>query len=368
MNQFGGLLIRLDALQERLDARKKAADGQMELFNNKGEPCGDGWIARDKTCHKSSFEAVMALTAIEPTFKKKVRELEATADGVLGKYKKQIDEYYKTLADLEVAHTKATDDVLSADGPSKRLKAKKRLRDVADQVRDNEYKLIGVMENIMNDMKKTKLSERDLMVLPQTINFSDWGAATGGPKGQVKEFARMFNGRGLSPYNGVQGVHKISPQAQGNRAYNNLGHVVTTKGAETIMFHELMHSVEHQRPWMAQYAKDWAAGKAVDESSEQMPEALRGSSIGNAKGKPLYQLAAITGDTSYRAEEVAWADDYLNPYMGKNYSKPPTMPASTEVWTIAAEHFTHPMLMAKFYKKHPDLFKVMVGLSQTTDD
>lgn len=362
MNQLAALLIRLDALDERLDARrKKEAEGQLGLFSQKGEPCGNSWIPRDKTCHKD------VVPMVEPAFKAKIRELEAAANPILQKYKAKLDGYYESVSRLEVMHTKATDELLSAEGPSKRIKAKKRLINATDLARENEYKLIAVMENIMNDMNKTSLSERDLMIIPQTINFADWGAASGEPKGHVKDFARMFNGRGLGTHNGIQGVYQVSPQTEGNRAYNKYGYVVTTRGVNAIMFHELMHSVEHQRPWMAEFARNWAASKAIDESSDKMPANLKGYNVGIVNNKPMYQLGAITGDSSYRTEEVAWVDDYVNPYMGKYYPKPPNIPASTEVWTIAAEHFTHPMMMAKFFKKHPDLFRIMVGLSQTSD-
>lgn len=359
---FDALLIRLDAIDERLDARRtKAAAGQLDLFGGKGVKCGDGWIRPDYDCHKSEGAAT------GPSWKPQIDQLGAAAELVLRKYQDRLAGYYTKVSELEVAHTKATGDLIAAEGPGKRLKAKKRLRDVTDMVRDNEYELIGVMEEIMNDMKKSNLGERELLVLPQKVNFSDWGSATGEPKGHLRNFARMFNGKGLKEHNGVQGVFRVSPAEDGARPYNRLGHVVTVKNIESLMFHELMHTVEHQRPWMAEFARDWASSRAYDESSPQMPANLKGYSVGTPKGKPLYQLGAITGNSQFRPEEGAWVDDYVTPYMGKYYSKPVSAPASTEVWTTAAEHFNHPLTMAKFYKKHPDIFKLMVGLSQSTD-
>lgn len=52
------LLIRLDAIDERLDARRKprSAPGQLGLFegqsSGKGVKCGDGWINSNFNCHK----------------------------------------------------------------------------------------------------------------------------------------------------------------------------------------------------------------------------------------------------------------------------------------------------------------------------
>jgi hypothetical protein len=47
---------RLLQLERRLDAKVKAAPGQLDLFGGggKGQPCGRGWISRDKTCQKSA--------------------------------------------------------------------------------------------------------------------------------------------------------------------------------------------------------------------------------------------------------------------------------------------------------------------------
>ena len=66
---------RMDALGQRFDARKrKEAEGQMGLDlsgsakpagggskgKGTGEPCGNGWIPRDKTCRKSGKQAATA--------------------------------------------------------------------------------------------------------------------------------------------------------------------------------------------------------------------------------------------------------------------------------------------------------------------
>lgn len=63
------LELRLDAIQERLDARRvKQAPGQLGLFGD-GQPCGEGWISKEKTCHKGKGKAAA----------KPVRELDTTS-------------------------------------------------------------------------------------------------------------------------------------------------------------------------------------------------------------------------------------------------------------------------------------------------
>jgi hypothetical protein len=50
---------RLDALEERLDARRaKESPGQMSLFGaGTGQPCGESFISKDKTCRKGAGAA-----------------------------------------------------------------------------------------------------------------------------------------------------------------------------------------------------------------------------------------------------------------------------------------------------------------------
>ena len=55
MSRVLAVLIRLDALEERLDAKRKAAPGQLDLFGSGagpggGEKCGNSWIDPNKTC------------------------------------------------------------------------------------------------------------------------------------------------------------------------------------------------------------------------------------------------------------------------------------------------------------------------------
>lgn len=59
MASLDTLLLRLDAIDERLDARrKKAAAGQLDLFGGgEGVKCGDGWINPNFTCHKGKGSA-----------------------------------------------------------------------------------------------------------------------------------------------------------------------------------------------------------------------------------------------------------------------------------------------------------------------
>lgn len=50
--QTTGLELRVEMLQARLDARRGQAEGQLGLFGGDGQPCGQSFIAKEKTCHK----------------------------------------------------------------------------------------------------------------------------------------------------------------------------------------------------------------------------------------------------------------------------------------------------------------------------
>ena len=63
----------------------------------------------------------------------------------------------------------------------------------------------------------------------------------------------------------------------------------------------------------------------------------------------------------YRDSEVAWTNDFINGYMAKDYGE--GIP-STEVWTVGVEHFADTRRMGSLFRRHPDLFQMIVGLSR----
>jgi hypothetical protein len=76
----------------------------------------------------------------------------------------------------------------------------------------------------------------------------------------------------------------------------------------------------------------------------------------------VFRLADIVSESNYANHEIAWSDDYLSPYMGKVYDSGD----ATEVWTMAVETIASGRAgMVRLHSKHPDLFRMLVGLSQT---
>ena len=112
---------------------------------------------------------------------------------------------------------------------------------------------------------------------------------------------------------------------------------------------------------MVDAAREWAAGRADTLEQANKLLKLRGMESSTRLGKPLYRLADIIPGSGYPTHEVAWNDDYLNPYMGKYYDNA----NSTEVWTMAVEMFGEgPKGMRALFSKHPELFRMVVGLSR----
>lgn len=234
-------------------------------------------------------------------------------------------------------------------------------------------------------MLETNLTEEQVKSLKDNVWFSDHKIIKNREnyKKGTEEFIRMFNGKGFTK--AVQGSAtdpRNSPtigtiQAVTERASNNLKGTVKVPFDfnKTTLFHELMHSVEAQNPWMGTAARKWAATKAY--ATKQLEMAFGEKFTNNLfdfsyKGrqleKPLFALEGITGKP-FADYEKAWADDYLSPYMGKFYDmKTMGFPdlVATEVFTVAIERLAegNPTQIMALNKKHPELFRFFIWLSQ----
>jgi hypothetical protein len=206
---------------------------------------------------------------------------------------------------------------------------------------------------------------------PELALLSDGMSLMEGAKNKKKlysdalEYARLFKGEGLkvSARSSVAThVRVIKQNAGEDRGYNMVAvgaiQIPVGERGKSVLFHEIAHTVEAQRPWLGAWARQWSRDRAFDSSHPSVKNLAVDNML---EGKPRYKLNELIPYSGYQEGETAWVDSYLNPYMGKQYPKGDTL--STEVWTLAVEHFSTPERMADLFRKHPDLFRAVVGFA-----
>lgn len=146
------------------------------------------------------------------------------------------------------------------------------------------------------------------------------------------EFHQVTNGMGAKT------IKKIV--ADSDRAYTNpdglvdVGKVVKKQ----TVFHEFAHHIEISDPKVAKLAAQWRDAKS-DQSG-------------------VHKMSTLTGDKTYRDDEVAVKDKYLDPYVGKVYKDSDY----TEVVSMGVEHFSSADKMKQLYDKDPDHYHFILGL------
>jgi hypothetical protein len=241
-------------------------------------------------------------------------------------------------------------------------------------------KLDAIMDNIRGDMLKTSLTNDEVNGLVRGVRFNlQDRAGAGQARGQVREFVRMFNGLGFSEVAG-EGKNGVGRSVNSITVQNGLdrAHAEPSKGRITLRpgsgfmnkqdnFHEMAHMLEAQRPWLRGMLEQWRDSRAFsrDDISNYLtgangkPMSASGYVVGaNGQQIPLVRLNKLTGGM-YQRDELAVADNFLNPYMGKVYRHG----MGTEILSVAVQHFADPMRMSQLYLAHPELFETVVGLA-----
>ena len=260
--------------------------------------------------------------------------------------------------------------VAAATTQEERLAAIKKYNQARKIQERANLKLKPAMQKIRQAMLKTDLTKAEQKRLLKNVAFDskDWGttralkAQMNEHKEMATEFIQMFNGKGFDTYKGRLGAAKMQPDLFGRGSFNPNNRVVSVRmKSKENTFHELMHVVEMQRPEVYQQAYTFRWKKAYAADSKMLGKDLRPKAVKDKDGKPLFKLRDLT-EADYGEQEIAYADDFQNVYMGKVY---PDGSNATEVLTVAAESFVSADRMSMLARKHPDLFQIMVGLSQT---
>jgi cell division septation protein DedD len=108
--------------------------------------------------------------------------------------------------------------------------------------------------------------------------------------------------------------------------------MISSSHSPSIAVHEMGHWLEHNNPAVGQAARDFLASRT--------------------KGEYPQKLSKLTGKKGFKSHEVAKADKFEHPYMGKIYPH-----GATEIISMGLEYFHRNP--AGFAKKDPDYFKFM---------
>jgi len=148
-------------------------------------------------------------------------------------------------------------------------------------------------------------------------------------KGYVREFIRMTGGKGreASSYISVQ-----------RRAYamKATGTVNVGNGKKNSIFHEMGHFVEFENDRYYRSARTFIEERAV--------------------GKK--RLSDLIPGSGYTADEVAFHDHFINPYVGKEYSGG----RATEVISVGLEHFADSKSLSRLMAEDVDHFLLILGI------
>jgi hypothetical protein len=322
---------------------------------------------------------------IQPLSQGSLDEVSKAGKAFMDKYRNRLDSAF-SIWNRRVALEAAITRKLK-DDESLTFKQRMRLRRVLESiisrsVRANE-RSFKLMEEMRAELLKTKLSEDDIKGIMGRLKITGKNTPDNDPsikqvRGQVEEFARMFNGKGLLEVTGDSGMPTgylremlVSPK---ERAYQQHGFVMTS-GIPRVTFHEIAHIVELGRGWLANYAEKWRDGKAFNvrqvENAKGMERIIRdgdGKLIPYAtqdlsgRNLPVFRLKEmpIHKNSIYDPNEIAVVDKFMDLYMGKVYTW-----KGSEVISMGMEKFASPQDMRHLYMNHPDLFETIVGLALT---
>ena len=237
-------------------------------------------------------------------------------------------------------------------------KVRRDITKVTPEFKEYVDKLIDDID-IVTPKVGTKFTDRSNPIkIEQTLTAAQNEKDKNLVKNSIKDFMYMFKGKGLTGNNPLKRIEILTRDL---RSYN-LENQVWTVPKKSVVFHELMHTVEKQRQDMFFTARRWLSGKAY--TLDKLKK-LR-SHLGSKKpefyknNKPAFNPVDIFQNENFMFEKPRFVNDYMDGYMGVLY---PDNWESTELWTVMAQEFDTPGHMIKVLEKHPDFFRVMLGLA-----
>lgn len=106
---------------------------------------------------------------------------------------------------------------------------------------------------------------------------------------------------------------------------------------KSVTMHEIGHHIEFENPQLKKAANEWMRSRATSLETQKLKDMVKGS--------------------SYKDPEVAYPGNYIDPYVGKVYDD-----GSTEVISMALQHFSDPESMRRLKRKDPEYFYFALGI------
>ena len=110
-----------------------------------------------------------------------------------------------------------------------------------------------------------------------------------------------------------------------------------------LILHEVAHRAEYKYPEISLANKSWVQARCRN---------------GGFSDEPA-RLSQLASKDSYKDDEVAMEDSFINPYVGKLY---PDM--ATEVLSMGLEHFANEKLFTNLYQRDPEHLMLTLGAIQ----
>jgi len=278
-------------------------------------------------------------------------------------YKKAFEEFqdaresYYTY-DFDTAYTGGIDyydaiTIYKAEN-AKRKAIWKTKKEILEKIEARGAKEMAVLRK---ELLKTNISDKTIKESLDKIPFTNQTKALQlGVRKDIEEFAKMFNGGGVSVKQArlSDGGQLTKVKLGTSRAYNELGEILvpfgdptsvarTLKAKQTI-FHEVGHSLEKITKNNLDMAVNWRTSRITS----NIP----------TKAKTKVKRA-------WTLKEKVLPDEFISPYVGRPYVRFGSDRA-TEVVSMGVEHFATPELMFRLYSVDPDHFHMILSLTRNT--
>jgi hypothetical protein len=197
-------------------------------------------------------------------------------------------------------------------------------------VRDHEQKTTEIMQGIRQqllskpriDTSKVKINANAVADISKTEM-----------RAEIDDFMQMSGGLGLKRLDKIA-YRSDRAHADEDKREINIGK--NGSDAKAVLWHELAHFIEFERPDIAKAAMGWIEGRRTGEKQ---------------------QINTIAGCEHLEDDEIAYPDNFIDPYVGKFYSD-----GATEVISMGLQYFTDAESMATLYAKDPEHFHLIAGI------